>query len=93
MELVGWLAPVEGEKGLGPLPLTYFPISHLLYVMLGYRWDDDLPELPDRLVPGLHVEVVAVHPVVEHLRWTPLDVETVVSWAGQVGDQRPGRNH
>ena len=90
---MGWLAAVEGEKGLGPLPLTYFPISHLLYVMLGYRWDDDLPELPDRLVPGLHVEVVAVHPVVEHLRRTPLDVETVVARAGQVGDQRPGRNH
>ena len=90
---MGWLAAVEGEKGLGPLPLTYFPISHLLYVMLGYRWDDDLPELPDRLVPGLHVEVVAVDPVVEHLRRTPLDVETVVARAGQVRDQRPGRNH
>ena len=61
--------------------------------MFGYGRHQDLPELPGLLVPGLHVEVVAVDTVVEQLRRTPLDVETVVSWAGQVGDQRPGRNH
>ena len=60
--------------------------------MFSYRRHDDLPELPALLVPGLHVEVVAVHPVVEHLGRTPLNVETVVSRARQVGYQRPGKN-
>ena len=66
--------------------------SHLLYVMFGHRRHHDLPELPECLLPGLHVEVVAVHPVVEHLRRAPLNVEAVVSRAGQVGDQRPGHH-
>ena len=60
--------------------------------MFGYRRHQDLPELPVLLLPGLHVELVAVHPVVEHLGRAPLNVETRVAWAGQVGYQRPGRN-
>ena len=60
--------------------------------MFGYWWHQDLPELPVLLLPGLHVELVAVHPVVEHLRWAPLNVETGVTRAGQVGYQGPGRN-
>ena len=63
---------------------------HLLYVMFGHRRHHYLPELPELLLPGLHVEIVAVDPVVEQLRRAPLNVETVVSRTGQVGDQRPG---
>ena len=59
--------------------------------MSGYRRHQDLPELPGLLVPGLHVEPVAVHPVVEHLGRAPLDVETGVARAGQVGYQGAGR--
>lgn len=66
--------------------------SNLLNMMFGHRRHDDLPELPLLLLPGLHVEVVAVHSVVKLLGRTPLYVETVVSWARQVGDQRPGGN-
>ena len=66
--------------------------SDLLYVMFGYGRDQDLPELPVLLLPGLHVELVAVHPVVEDLRRAPLNVKTGVPRAGQVGYQGPGRN-
>ena len=61
-------------------------------MIFSHRWHDDLPELPEFLLPGLHVEIVAVDPVVEHLRRAPLNVEAAVSRTRQVGDQRPGRN-